>query len=222
MFKTIPENCSFPLNFHYKQGILYNCIWKEGKKYMTKFHFAGHYNGDPKTLKSHEHEPNYVPFKEIQDMTKLAIFMNGLSLLIAVITMGLYFYLARQPMNMLGTLATLICLIPHEFLHGICFEGDVYMYENLKKGMLFVTGPGTFSKGGFIFMSMLPNLVFGFLPFIIFLFDHTQTFLGTLGALSIAAGAGDYYNVFNALFQMPKGSRTYLHESHSFWYMPEQ
>nr|MCR5096613.1 DUF3267 domain-containing protein [Erysipelotrichaceae bacterium] len=108
-----------------------------------------------------------------------------------------------------------------EFLHAICFEGEVYMYENLKKGMLFVTGPGSFSKAGFIFMSMLPNLVFGFIPYIIFLIDPTQTMLGTLGAISIASGAGDYYNVFNALTQMPKGSRTYLRNFRSYWYMPK-
>ena len=46
--------------------------------------------------------------------------------------------------------------------------------------------------------------------------------LGSLGAFSIAAGAGDYYNVFNALTQMPKGARTYMHGMHSYWYMPEQ
>ncbi|MCI8497238.1 MAG: DUF3267 domain-containing protein, partial [Clostridiales bacterium] len=34
-------------------------------------------------------------------------------------------------------------------------------------------------------------------------------------------GAGDYYNVFNALTQMPKGARTYLYQFNSFWYMPE-
>ena len=31
---------------------------------MTKFHFAGRYNGDPESLITHEHEPNYVPYKE--------------------------------------------------------------------------------------------------------------------------------------------------------------
>ena len=31
---------------------------------MTKFHFAGRYNGDQESLITHEHEPNYVPYKE--------------------------------------------------------------------------------------------------------------------------------------------------------------
>ena len=186
---------------------------------MTKFHFAGRYNGDPDTLITHPHEPGYVPFKEA-GMDKFSIIMNVMAILIAVVTVGSYFFIGRQRLDMIGSIMMVLSLVPHEFLHALCFEGDVYMYENLKKGMLFVVGPGTFSKAGFIFMCMLPNIVFGFIPFMIFLIDPSQTMLGTLGALSITAGAGDYYNAYNALTQMPKGSRTYLHGTSSFWYMP--
>ena len=87
--------------------------------------------------------------------------------------------------------------------------------------MLFVVGPGTFSKWGFVFMSLLPNIVFGLIPFAIFLIDPSQTVLGTMGAFCLSYGAGDYYNVFNAITQMPEGSRTYLHGSRSYWYMPK-
>ena len=187
---------------------------------MTKFHFAGKYNGDPESLITHDHEPGFVPFKEPEDMNKLALIGNGIALGIAVITLGLYFWIGKQPMDIIGAILVFVTLIPHEFLHALCFPKDVYMYENLSKGMLFVVGPGTFSKGRFVFMSLLPNIVFGFIPFAIFLIDHSQALLGTLGALSIPAGAGDYINVFNALTQMPKGSRTYMHGTNSFWYMP--
>ena len=189
---------------------------------MERFHFAGKYNGDESTLISHEHEPGYVPFKEAGSMNKLALVMNGMALAIAVITFALYFYVGRTQLNPIGIVLSLVTLVPHEFLHAICFEGDVYMYNNLKKGMLFVVGPGTFSKAGFIFMCFLPNIVFGFIPFILFLINPSLTLLGTLGAFSIPAGAGDYYNAFNAFTQMPKGARTYLHGMHSFWYMPER
>ena len=188
---------------------------------MTRFHFAGRYNDDPNSLITHEHEPGYIPFKEAQTMNKLAVVMNGIAIIIAFIVLALYYFLAKAPLNILGLIASIIVLVPHEFLHAICFEGDVYMYENLRKGMLFVVGPGTFSKAGFIFMSMLPNIVFGFIPFIIFLFDHSNTFMGTLGAISIASGAGDYYNAYNALTQMPDNARTYLHGINNYWYIPE-
>ena len=90
----------------------------------------------------------------------------------------------------------------------------------LKQGMLFVIGPEDMSKGRFIFMSLLPNIVFGFIPFALFLICPELRLLGTFGMLSIASGAGDYLNVFNALTQMPKDSLTYLSEFHSYWYLP--
>ena len=155
-------------------------------------------------------------------MNRLAWILNGLSILIAAFVLIIYYRLSGSFLDPLGVILTVIVMVPHEFLHALCFEGDLYMYENLKKGMLFAAGPGTFSKAGFIFMCLLPNIVFGFIPFIIFLIDPSQKLLGTLGAISIASGAGDYYNAFNALTQIPKGGRTYIHGMNSFWYMPEK
>lgn len=47
-----------------------------------------------------------------------------------------------------------------------------------------------------------------------------QLFLTVLGVFGIASGAGDYLNVFHAITQMPKHSRTYLNGFHSYWYLP--
>lgn len=41
-----------------------------------------------------------------------------------------------------------------------------------------------------------------------------------VGALALGAGAADYYNVFHAITQMPRGARTYLYGFHSWWYLP--
>ena len=75
----------------------------------------------------------FVPFKEAQDMNKLSLIMNGIAILIAVITVAVYFIVGRQPLHMGGTILSLVAMVPHEFLHALCFKGDVYMYENLKK-----------------------------------------------------------------------------------------
>lgn len=187
---------------------------------MVKFHFAGRYNDDPESLITHPHEPGNVPFKEAPDMKKLSVIVNGLALVIAVITFVIYFVVGKTRLEFWGWILFIVTLVPHELLHALCFKGDVYMHENLKRGMLFVVGPGTFTKAEFVFMSMLPNIVFGFIPFIIFLINPSHTILGTLGAVAISAVAGDYYNVFNDLTQMPKGSRTYLHGTSSYWYVP--
>lgn len=121
---------------------------------------------------------------------------------------------------MLGCLMPMIILFPHEILHAICFRKDVYLYTNWSQGMLFVVGPESMSKKRFVFMSLLPNIVFGFLPYIIGLLFPKLIFFAALGMFAIGMGAGDYYNVFHALTQMPKGARTYLYQFNSYWYMP--
>lgn len=188
-----------------------------------KFHYKGKFSGNPDDIPHLEHEPGAVAFKEPDSPKKLALVANGIALVIAIVTVALLFirggFSAFSP---IGCILTLLVLFPHELLHAICFKDDVYMYTNLRQGMLFVVGPERMSKGRFVFMSLLPNIVFGFIPFAIFLIAPEHNVLGTLGALSIPAGAGDYLNVFNALTQMPKGARTYLYKFGSYWYMPEE
>ena len=65
-------------------------------------------------------------------------------------------------------------------------------------------------------------IVFGIIPYVIFLLNPSLAILGAFGVFNVAAGSGDYLNVFNAITQMPKGARTYLHHFNSCWYMPEQ
>ena len=87
--------------------------------------------------------------------------------------------------------------------------------------MVFVLETETMSKKRFIFMSLLPNLVFGFLPYCLSFLGIQYLTLAVLGVIAIGMGAGDYYNVFNALTQMPKGAGTYLYQMNSYWYIPE-
>ena len=187
-----------------------------------KFHYKGKFSGDPDDLPYLEHEPGAVPFDEPQDPKKLGLIANGIALVIAIAALVILFLRGGlTAFDPIGCILMLLTLFPHELLHAVCFRDDVYMYTNLKHGMLFVVGPERMSKGRFVFMSLLPNIVFGFIPFAIYLIWPEHTILGTMGALSISAGAGDFLNVFNALTQMPKGAKTYLHKFNSFWYMPE-
>ena len=185
-----------------------------------KIIYKGKYDGNPESLPHREHQPGAVQFKEF-DEKGLSIFASILALVIMV---GLLVVLSMrgggEAYNNIGFLLFLLTLFPHEFLHAICFKEEVCVYTNWSKGMLFVVGPETMSKGRFIFMSLLPNILFGFVPFLLFLVNPNWGVLGTWGAFAIGAGAGDYYNVFNALTQMPKGARTYLYQFHSYWYMP--
>ena len=188
-----------------------------------KLHYKGKYDLNPESLPSKPHKSGAVPFKEAKDTKAMAVIANTIAVSL-LIPLGIILFI-RYGHDIfidifLGSIIALLCTFPHEVLHAICFKEEVYLYTNLKQGMLFVVGPETMSKGRFIFMSLLPNLVFGFIPFLIGILFPSLSVLGAFGALSITMGAGDYYNVFNAASQMPRRARTYLYQFNSYWYMP--
>lgn len=192
--------------------------------------WKGKFDGNEESLPHGEHKPNAVKFQEIDDIKKLGLVLNLLSVPLMIVTYAIV--LLRGGFDVIlehfwiywaGILAAIACLIPHEFIHAMCFRKEAYIYTNLKNGMLFVVATEDMSKSHFIVMSLMPNLIFGFVPFLLYLiFPQDLGFLGILGATSIPMGIGDYYNIINALTQMPKGARTYLHGFHSYWYLPEE
>ena len=74
-------------------------------------------------------------------------------------------------------------------------------------------------------MSLLPNVIFGWVPFIVWLvLPHIailSNFLLAFSGLSNLNGAGDYLNAYNAIRQMPKGSMQQLSGMSSYWFMPQ-
>ena len=187
-----------------------------------KLIFDGDFNGNPESLPTRVHEPNAVKFKEVEDSKQLAKIANIVAIFLLLI-FGTIFCLrtSLSELSLWGVVLSLIVAFPHEILHAICFKGEVHLYTIWKQGMLFVSGTEDMSKSRFIFMSLLPNIVFGFIPFIIYLIYPPMNILGSLGLLAICMGTGDYYNVYNAVTQMPSGSRTYLYQFNSYWYMPK-
>jgi hypothetical protein len=188
-----------------------------------KFHNAGKFNGDVESLPKREHEDGAVMFKEPTDMTMFSIYMNIFAMVLMFVLTFLTSYIVGEfTFDTIGCLLALLCMVPHEYLHAICFKEDVYMYRNLKQGTMFVVGPENMSKFRFCFMSMFPCLILGIIPYVIFLINPSLVTLGTMGAISMASCAGDFYNVFNAITQMPKGAKTYLCGMNSYWYMPKE
>lgn len=186
---------------------------------MTSFKYMGEFK-DEKNLPVRVQE-GAVMFKE-PDAKKFAIIANVISILLLIVLMILTFFYAGRQYDTWGPVVALLLSVPHEFLHAIWMKGEVFMYTDMKKMMLFVTSTENLTKGRFIWMSLFPTICFGFLPFLIFIFNPMWTFLGYLGAFSISMGAGDFFNVFLALTQMPKNSVTFLSGTHSYWYIPEK
>ena len=193
-----------------------------------KLHYRGKYNLDPATLPTCKHQPNAVKFKEVDSTKELAVIDNGIAIALMIL-LAIPVYLKYKGLlfdyfdeMMVGAMLPLLTMFPHELIHALCFKEDVYLYTNFKQGLLFVVGCETMSKHRFIFMSLLPNIVFGFLPYMISFLGIQYLTLAVLGVIAIGMGAGDYYNVFNAFIQMPKGARTYLYQMNSYWYIPEK
>lgn len=188
------------------------------------FHYAGKYDGDESKLPQKPHYPNAVPFKEIEDVKKLSLIANlgGILLIILLavpfVLLGGKYILDNVMWMMIGGFGACISLIPHEFLHALCYKKDVYMYNYLSHGIMFVAGTEDMSKSRFIFMSLCPNIFLGLIPYIIFLFFPDLVGLGLFGLCNIGTGFGDYMNVYNAIRQMPKKSKIYLCGTHSYWY----
>jgi len=185
-------------------------------------HYAGKYSGNPEDLPNQRQVEGAVQFRE-PSPEKVGVISNVLSLVIVVVLLGVGFLRNGSfgYINTYGLIAAVVSLFPHELLHAICFRYDVYFYTYLEKGLIFVVGDEDMSKGRFILMSMLPNIVFGFIPFLTFLLFPSASFLASLGGLAISAGAGDYINVFNALTQVPKGSKIYMYRMGTYWYNDE-
>ena len=139
-----------------------------------KLHYMGKFNLDPDSLPQVEHKPGAVEFKEADSMKKLSVIANTVACIILVILGAAAFFRivpVAEPKSATITwfaalLGSIVIIFPHELLHVICFKKDVYLYTNLKQGMLFIIGTETMSKDRFIFMSMLPNIIFGIVPYV--------------------------------------------------------
>ncbi len=185
---------------------------------MTSFKYMGEFKDEsilPKRV-----QEGAIMFKE-PDMNKFAIIANFLSLVLLIGLVVFTFFYAGRQYNTWGAVASILLLVPHEFLHAIWMKGDVFMYTSLKNMVLFVISTEDLTKGQFVWMSLFPTICFGFIPFLLFVFNSGWTFLGYLGIFSISMGAGDFCNVFFALTQMPNNAVTFLSGSHSYWYVPE-
>ncbi len=177
---------------------------------------------------------NAVKFKEPSNQITLQImaFVHTIPafLLVVLIVLVKSFLTSSPPLSLFeirleGLILSLLSILPHEFLHGICFlkSSEVHMFFMF--GGMCVTCTDPISRARFVFMSILPNFVFGFLPLIIWIFmpySLAANILFSLGLGAVLCGGGDFMNIFNAFMQMPKGALQQLSGFNSYWFHPQQ
>ena len=115
-------------------------------------------------------------------------------------------------------------MVVHELLHAICFgknsEVDIY----ISSAFWFVHSVTPISKKRFIFICLLPNIVLGIIPLLIWLFIPMSSVMGIIFIFALVmtgSGCGDYMNAYNAFRQMPKGSIQQGSGMNSYWFMPD-
>ena len=178
---------------------------------------------------------NAVKFKEPETTGMLilvaALFMLPALILVALIMLSSAFLhgglnLQRNSFAYItGLVLSFLTIYPHELLHALCFgkNAEVELFIAPKKLMVFVISTQPVTKMRFIFLSLLPNLVFGWFPLLLWAvlpYHNISNFVFCFSIMSILFGVGDYLNVFNAIRQMPKGSMQQLSGFHSYWFMP--
>jgi len=132
----------------------------------------------------------------------------------------------RDMASVIGTLAAFLMVIPHEFLHAAAFpkHAEVEIWYSPKNMAAFAVSTYPLSKLRFVFVSFLPNIIFGFVPLIAWIFIPVEFLqvsraIFTFASLSLLVGVGDFLNVFNALIQMPRNSIIQTSGFHSYWYL---
>lgn len=177
---------------------------------------------------------NAVIFKEPKNIAMLNL-VASIFLIPVIIIVGIAIYIKTQLganvnffdiFNLFGILLSFLMIIPHEFLHAIIFpkEAEVEFWYSTTNLMAFVISTCPMSKLRFIFLSLLPNIIFGFIPLIIWIFIPLEfsiisKILLSFATFSLTMGIGDFLNVYNATLQMPKNSTTQLSGFHSYWYL---
>lgn len=176
------------------------------------------------SLPNREHEKNAVKIKEIENFDQL---INLCSMIIMLYTFSFFMMVKnisiKDVLDSFFTISilSLLVMIPHEILHAVFFKDNVYLYHNLSSGTMFVIGTESMPKLRYIFMSIFPNLILGFIPYLLGFIFSNLTLCGLFGALSIGMGAGDYYNIYNVFKQVPKDGQIYMYKTDTYWFLPK-
>ena len=176
---------------------------------------------------------NAVKFKTpdtlYKQITVSVITFIPAGLLVALFVLGAYLLhgdTSTVGFNGWGMAVVLLTFIPHEILHAVCFGKGVEVELYARPPAFFVTCVKPLSKASFIFMSMFPNLVFGWIPLLIWMLlpyhGEASHMLFTASVFAILLGGGDYMNVFYTLQQQPNGSMQQISGINSYWFMPEE
>ena len=187
-----------------------------------RLYFKGPYTNDDRLpheeIKKH---PTAEKFKEFENTKQFLLLINLVSFIIlAVITYIYHKITGLINVSLTGIFLVFASMIPHEYIHASFFRRRTYIYFH--QYALMITGTEPMSKTRFISMCVTPSIVFGFIPFILYLLNPQWTILGTFGGISLSMCLGDFYNAYHCLTQVPSNGLCFMNKQNTYWFIPDQ
>jgi len=194
---------------------------------MFNIKFKGKYTNENQLTKA-QLPSKAIMFKEPNNITGVFLLGGLISLPMIVITFIGLIGKINLTVELIGvsSVISMILVYLHEFIHALSFPKNMKkeIWTKFDELALFVYCNEAVSKTRFIWVSIAPNLILGFIPFILFImgvFDFNNFIRDLIGFTSwvmIISGIGDYLNIYNAIRQVP--NKAYIINSgfHSFWF----
>lgn len=144
-----------------------------------------------------------------------AIYCIVAMLVPAAIFSAKYAVLGETPMvfSLVGILIGCVLALPHELIHGLCFPkgSQVKLYQMMRPSRIFVTCAQPMSKARFVFLSLVPAIVLGLIPLLIWFFISPYSFwartIFSIGFMSIITSGRDYMHIIKVLGEAPPFAR---------------
>ncbi len=191
---------------------------------IMRISWIGRYTGN--NLPAVNIEANAKPFPEVT--AKAALLIIPVCALFALFAYGKYQFLGGLAFSrrnwMIGILLALLFTPVHELLHALCFprKSQVFLFYTMQGFGITCTSPITRSR--FIVVNLLPSLILGFVPFVLFMIvPHTYEFASTVlcvfSLVHLGCGYVDYLNIIHSL-KIPGNAIVQISGADIFWYEP--
>nr|WP_243176859.1 DUF3267 domain-containing protein [Clostridium gasigenes] len=128
---------------------------------------------------------------------------------------------------MIAIVLSIVSLIVHEFLHAFSYPKNVVKEIWVKPDELaaFVYCNAPVSKKKFIWIVLCPNVVLGFIPYVLWIqgvFDFNPLVSHAIiifAMMNIISGIGDYLNFYLTIKQVPKNALVQNYGFHTYWFL---
>jgi len=201
-----------------------------------KIHFKGIYKGKDDEQDyldkycAKEHKPGAVKLPEAKKFFDLkANILSGVVILLFSFIFCFRYQLVTNSADLcffllflaLFCVLSTILLPVHEILHTVFNKQDSIIYFYPKHLCMFVVNVEEKTKFSKISEFLFPNLILGFIPFIIAIIFPQLKILGFFAIPNIVIGTADYMNIFRFLRYIPNGAKIYTHiDDGVYWYKP--